>query len=90
MQVAPGRKALVTGAASGGIGLEVARSLVRAGVDVAMLDVNQELLDEAAAEVGDSARRLGRRRSPGEVQSALDGASHRARWSGRQSLSAQA
>lgn len=72
MQVAPGRKALVTGAASG-IGLEVARSLVRAGVDVAMLDVNQELLDEAAAEVGDGARAISVDvRSPGEVRSAVD------------------
>jgi NAD(P)-dependent dehydrogenase (short-subunit alcohol dehydrogenase family) len=42
--------ALVTGAASG-IGLGLARALVRAGASVAMVDKRQDVLAEAAAEV---------------------------------------
>lgn len=51
MNVAAGRKALVTGAASG-IGLEVARVLKLAGAEVAMLDLNEEALESAARDVG--------------------------------------
>lgn len=54
MRMAPERKALVTGAASG-IGLEVARVLTGVGARVAMLDVNEEALKAAVAEVGDAA-----------------------------------
>jgi meso-butanediol dehydrogenase / (S,S)-butanediol dehydrogenase / diacetyl reductase len=54
MNIAGDRKALVTGAASG-IGLEVARTLAREGARVAMLDINRELLDAGAAEIGDAA-----------------------------------
>jgi NAD(P)-dependent dehydrogenase (short-subunit alcohol dehydrogenase family) len=45
------RKALVTGGASG-IGRETARRLAAAGAAVALLDVNRDLLEEAAAEIG--------------------------------------
>jgi meso-butanediol dehydrogenase/(S,S)-butanediol dehydrogenase/diacetyl reductase len=54
MEIAPDRKALVTGAASG-IGLETARSLARAGAHVAMLDVNEPALQAAVATVGQGA-----------------------------------
>jgi len=58
MNIAADRRALVTGAASG-IGLEVARTLARAGARVAMLDVNRELLEAGAAEIGGAARAIG-------------------------------
>src|SRR5215475_6004695 len=58
MNIAGDRKALVTGAASG-IGFEVARTLAREGARVAMLDVNRELLDASAAEIGDAACAIG-------------------------------
>jgi meso-butanediol dehydrogenase/(S,S)-butanediol dehydrogenase/diacetyl reductase len=51
MQIASGRKALVTGGASG-IGLEVGRRLARAGATVALLDVDEQKLAAAAADVG--------------------------------------
>lgn len=57
MNIAADRKALVTGAASG-IGLEVARTLAREGVGVAMLDVNTQQLDAGAAGIGDAARAI--------------------------------
>ena len=44
-----GRVAIVTGAGRG-IGLEIARSLAREGVTVAITDIRQELLDTAGAE----------------------------------------
>jgi meso-butanediol dehydrogenase / (S,S)-butanediol dehydrogenase / diacetyl reductase len=49
--IAPERKALVTGAASG-MGLEVSRRLVGEGVAVAMLDVNEGALISAAEQIG--------------------------------------
>jgi len=52
--VAEGRKAIVTGAASG-FGLEITRHLVRAGAKVALLDVDAARLEKAAAEVGHDA-----------------------------------
>ena len=50
MNIAPGRKALVTGGASG-IGLEVARRLSRHGTAVAVVDVQEQKLESAAAEL---------------------------------------
>ena len=72
MKVAEGRKALVTGAASG-IGREVARTLAQAGAKVAMLDVNQEQLEAAAAEIGSGAWPIVVDvRSPADVHSAVE------------------
>lgn len=72
MNIAPGRKAVVTGAASG-IGLEVARTLARAGATVAMLDINEDLLTASAAEIGNGARAIPVDvRSPDEVRLAVD------------------
>ena len=52
-----GRRALVTGAASG-IGLEVARWLARAGCDLAVADRDSTLLAEAATVIGAEGRRV--------------------------------
>jgi 2,3-dihydro-2,3-dihydroxybenzoate dehydrogenase len=46
----PGKVAMVTGAGSG-IGLATARALAQAGVRVALCDVNQAALDNAASEI---------------------------------------
>jgi NAD(P)-dependent dehydrogenase (short-subunit alcohol dehydrogenase family) len=51
MVIAPERKALVTGGASG-IGLEVACQLANAGATVALLDLEPGALDRAAEKVG--------------------------------------
>lgn len=51
MSAATGRKALVTGAASG-IGLAVARRLAAEGAAVALLDVERARLEAASAELG--------------------------------------
>ena len=45
-----GRNAFVTGAASG-IGLGICRALARAGVNVALADIEQAPLDAAVAEI---------------------------------------
>jgi len=45
-----GKNAFVTGAGSG-IGLGICRALARAGVDVALADIEQEPLDKAVAEI---------------------------------------
>ncbi|HTR87056.1 MAG TPA: SDR family NAD(P)-dependent oxidoreductase [Reyranella sp.] len=45
-----GKNAFVTGAASG-IGLGICRALARAGVNVALADIEQEPLDKAVAEI---------------------------------------
>lgn len=71
MTVAPKRQALVTGAASG-IGLEVARRLAREGAAVALLDVQRERLEAAAAEIGAQAIATPADvRSPAEVRAAV-------------------
>jgi meso-butanediol dehydrogenase / (S,S)-butanediol dehydrogenase / diacetyl reductase len=51
MTVAPERKALVTGGASG-FGLEIARRLRATGASVSAVDVSEERLEAAAAELG--------------------------------------
>jgi NAD(P)-dependent dehydrogenase (short-subunit alcohol dehydrogenase family) len=72
MNIAPKRKALVSGAASG-IGLEVARTLMRAGAQVAMLDVNEDAVEAAARELGDGALAIRTDvRSPEDVRAAVD------------------
>lgn len=66
-----GRRALVTGGASG-IGRETARHLAAAGAAVGLLDVNQELLAEAAAELGpDAPFAAADVRSPEQVKAAV-------------------
>ncbi len=50
-----GKIALITGAASG-LGLADAQTLAREGATVIMTDVNQELGEKAAADIGDSAQ----------------------------------
>jgi meso-butanediol dehydrogenase / (S,S)-butanediol dehydrogenase / diacetyl reductase len=52
--IAPGRRAFVTGAASG-FGLGVAQRLVAAGARVAMADISAELVREEAARLGGAA-----------------------------------
>ena len=51
MSIASGRKALVTGGASG-FGLAIAQRLREAGASVASLDVSQERLEDAEARLG--------------------------------------
>jgi len=51
MTVAAGRRALITGGASG-FGLEIARRLVASGARVAIADASEAALDAAAAELG--------------------------------------
>ena len=51
IEIAPGRKALVTGGASG-LGLDIARGLVAEGASVALLDIDPQRTAEAAAEIG--------------------------------------
>jgi meso-butanediol dehydrogenase / (S,S)-butanediol dehydrogenase / diacetyl reductase len=75
MSLAVGRKAVVTGAASG-IGLEIARRLVSEGARVALLDVNRERLDAAAKDLGDAALAIAVDvRSHSEVAAAMSQAS---------------
>lgn len=72
IQIAPGRKAVVTGGASG-IGLEVARRLVKADADVVLLDVDSARLDSAAAEIGGRALPIQADvRTPANVKAAMD------------------
>jgi NAD(P)-dependent dehydrogenase (short-subunit alcohol dehydrogenase family) len=51
--VAPGRRAIVTGGASG-FGLEIARRLVEAGARVAAVDLSEAALAQAHQELGDA------------------------------------
>ncbi len=59
-----GATVLVTGAARG-IGLEFARTFAEAGAEVVMIDLDADLLAEAAAEVGGVA-------APGDVTSTIE------------------
>lgn len=72
MDLAQDRKALVTGGASG-IGLEVGRQLVAAGAAVALLDLEGERLEAAAAEIGATAVPADVRSAP-QVAAAVAGA----------------
>ena len=51
IEIAPGRKALVTGGASG-LGLDIARGLAANGASVALVDIDLERTAAAAAQVG--------------------------------------
>ena len=74
MTVAPDRKALVTGGASG-FGLEIARRLVGQGARVALVDLSEERLAHAEHELGDSALPLAADvRSPESVTRAVENA----------------
>ena len=53
MGIAPGRRALITGGASG-FGLEIARRLIEADARVAAVDVSTDALEAAHAELGDA------------------------------------
>jgi NAD(P)-dependent dehydrogenase (short-subunit alcohol dehydrogenase family) len=77
MHLAPHRKALVTGGASG-FGLEVSRRLVEAGADVALLDVSRERLESATRDLGDRTIAVPADvTSPAEVQGAVQLAAER-------------
>jgi NAD(P)-dependent dehydrogenase (short-subunit alcohol dehydrogenase family) len=69
MAVAPDRKALVTGGASG-FGLEIGRRLRAAGASVALVDVSEERLESVAAEF-DALPIPADVRSPASVQRAV-------------------
>jgi meso-butanediol dehydrogenase/(S,S)-butanediol dehydrogenase/diacetyl reductase len=71
MTIAEGRKALVTGGASG-FGLAVATALDAAGAAVALLDVNNEHLGAAADKLPGAVTVQADVRSPGEVRTAVD------------------
>jgi NAD(P)-dependent dehydrogenase (short-subunit alcohol dehydrogenase family) len=72
MTIAAGRKALVTGGASG-FGLEIARRLRAAGAGVALVDVSQEKLASACDELGGPTLALAADvRSPAAVQDAVE------------------
>jgi NAD(P)-dependent dehydrogenase (short-subunit alcohol dehydrogenase family) len=71
MTIAPARKALVTGGASG-FGLEIARRLRAAGADVALLDISEQRLSAAREELGGSTLGLDADvRSPAAVRHAV-------------------
>ena len=57
MQNLPGKTAFVTGGASG-IGLGIAKSLLRAGMNVVIADIREDHLEAAKAELGDPGRLL--------------------------------
>ena len=69
--IAPGRKALVTGGASG-FGLAIARRLRAAGADVAIVDLPGERLESARDDV--ALALAADVRSPGEVRAAVSAA----------------
>jgi NAD(P)-dependent dehydrogenase (short-subunit alcohol dehydrogenase family) len=72
MKVAEGRKALITGGASG-FGRETARALHEAGADVAVVDLNAAQAGAAAAELGSNAIGIGADvRSAAEVRAAVE------------------
>jgi meso-butanediol dehydrogenase/(S,S)-butanediol dehydrogenase/diacetyl reductase len=77
IEIAPGRKALVTGGASG-IGLAIARQLARAGAAVALLDLDDDKLAAAATEVGEGTVAVRADvRSPEQVRAAVEQATAR-------------
>ena len=71
MEIAQGRRALVTGGASG-LGLAIGRALADAGAAVALLDVDEKKLESAAAEVSGALSIRADVRSPEEVRSAVE------------------
>jgi NAD(P)-dependent dehydrogenase (short-subunit alcohol dehydrogenase family) len=71
MQVAEDRKALVTGGASG-FGVEISRRLMALGSRVAILDVNQERLEQVADELPGVAAIQADVRSTDQVSAAVD------------------
>jgi meso-butanediol dehydrogenase / (S,S)-butanediol dehydrogenase / diacetyl reductase len=74
MAIAPGRKALVTGGASG-FGLEIARRLRGAGAEVALVDRAEDRLADARASLGGSTLALAADvRSPDDVRDAVESA----------------
>ena len=74
MTIAAGRKALVTGGASG-FGLEIARRLHAAGARVALVDLPGERLEQARSELGPGTLALGADvRAPAEVRDAVQSA----------------
>jgi NAD(P)-dependent dehydrogenase (short-subunit alcohol dehydrogenase family) len=74
MTVAPGRKAVVTGGASG-FGLAIARRLQAEGAQVALIDLPGERLQAARRELGEGALALAADvRSGSEVRSAVQSA----------------
>jgi NAD(P)-dependent dehydrogenase (short-subunit alcohol dehydrogenase family) len=74
MTISPGRKALVTGGASG-FGLEIARRLHSAGARVAILDLVDDKLAQAEREFGGTALGLvADVRSPEAVEQAVESA----------------
>jgi meso-butanediol dehydrogenase / (S,S)-butanediol dehydrogenase / diacetyl reductase len=74
MAIAPDRRALVTGGASG-FGLEIARRLVAVGAQVALVDISGDALAVASDELGQAALPLRADvRNPGEVRNAVDAA----------------
>jgi NAD(P)-dependent dehydrogenase (short-subunit alcohol dehydrogenase family) len=73
--LAAGRRAIVTGGASG-LGLAIARRLIDEGARVGLLDLDREKLEKAGEELGDAAVLAPADvRSPSEVQAALAKAS---------------
>jgi meso-butanediol dehydrogenase / (S,S)-butanediol dehydrogenase / diacetyl reductase len=77
MTIAPGRKALVTGGASG-FGLDIARRLRAAGADVALVDLSEDRLARARDELGGATLALTADvRSPGAVGAAVEQAAER-------------
>ena len=73
MTIAAGRKALVTGGASG-FGLDIATRLTAAGARVALVDVSEERLHSAAAALPGAVPLTADVRSPAQVQAAVAGA----------------
>jgi NAD(P)-dependent dehydrogenase (short-subunit alcohol dehydrogenase family) len=74
IEIAPGRKALVTGGASG-LGLDIASSLAANGASVALLDIDPERTEAAAARIA------GGIATPADVRSRADVAAAVARAS---------
>jgi NAD(P)-dependent dehydrogenase (short-subunit alcohol dehydrogenase family) len=74
MELAQGRKALITGGASG-FGREIARRLHEAGAATAIVDINAAEAERVASELGSNVLGLGADvRSPEQTQAAVDAA----------------